>query len=129
MYMMNAENVFTQVIFDHSMRIQLRGDALDEKKDKKDKEKTVNSPLTSESRPESETPTSGVQTPLPEASSSTAQSSSEVSVAGPVVEPEGGHAQQKTGHLIGKINNLITTDLDELATLFTLMFMRGFYFG
>ena len=107
------------------MRIQLKSDALDEK-DKKDKEKTEDGSTAEESRPESEAPTSGAQTPLPEASSSTAPSSSEITVVEPLPEPEGGHVKQKTGRLVGMINNLITSDMDELTIIYNLLFMREF---
>ena len=141
LFSINIESILTQVVFDHSLRIQLRSDALDNPEETKGNQKqstedrstmqpSGSTTPASESRPDSETPTSGAQTPLPEASTSTstAASSSETVVAEAVAQPEGGHAKEKAGHLIGKINNLITSDIDEINVSYNLLFIREFFF-
>ncbi|KAH8108752.1 P-loop containing nucleoside triphosphate hydrolase protein [Phellopilus nigrolimitatus] len=106
-------SVFTYLIFHHSLRIRLKNDALDDEKSKgkqKDAKKAADISTQSSATPAttySETP-AGEEDAVP---TTTAESDAE-----PV--PEGGHAKEKTGHLLGKINNLITTDLTAISNAF-----------
>lgn len=40
--------------------------------------------------------------------------------------PEGGHAREKTGALVGKINNLVTTDLLTIEHSYRIVEIRSF---
>ena len=111
--MNETESIFTQLVFEHALRIRLKTDALDEKSKGSGK-------ATKENSGES----AGAATPssVQEGSSSSADntargpdSSSETLVDSSEPAPEGGHAQAKAGHLVGKINNLITSDLRTIS--------------
>jgi hypothetical protein len=131
-FSINNESILTQLVFDHSLRIQLRSDALDQTDEKKEKdEKSTEQPSTAstpatESRPESEPSQSGAQTPRQEASTSTAASTSETIVEDVVAQPEGGHVQAKTQNIVGKINNLMTSDVDSIGLSYNLLFIRKY---
>jgi hypothetical protein len=94
---------------------------------KDDTSKQVSTPLSeAETRVDSETPTSGTQTPSHEASTSTVSAPStsvaiEDETAG---QPAVGHAKAKMESIIGKINNLITTDIDAIGEAFILFYIR-----
>ena len=120
--MNETESIFTQLVFEHALRIRLKTDALDEKS--KDGGKTAK---------ENSGKGSGAATPssVQEGSSSSvddtargSDSSSETSVDLNEPAPEGGHAQAKAGHLVGKLNNLITSDLRTISNSFHAVTMR-----
>ena len=95
-------------MFYHSIRIRLRSD---EKEDKKAVEAAT-----------------GASTPSATDAESAGASESE-SVAGGAAgrdetTPEGGHLKEKTGALVGKINNLVTTDATTLQDSWLLIETR-----
>ncbi len=106
---LRAESIFTQLVFEHSLRIRLKSDALDKKEDKKDDKKKKGKKDTKGKSPSTATPASReTQTQSP------AETETDTLVESEEAAPEGGHAKAKTGHLVGKINNLITTDASTI---------------
>lgn len=107
-----SESIFTQLVFEHSLRIRLRSDALDKKDDKKDDKKKKDKKGKKDTKgksPSTATPASGeTQTQSP------TDTETDTLVESEEATPEGGHAKAKTGHLVGKINNLITTDSNTI---------------
>ncbi|TDL17911.1 P-loop containing nucleoside triphosphate hydrolase protein [Rickenella mellea] len=120
-----SDTLLTQLVFDHSLRIRMKNDLLDDKKkDKKvdDKKAEESDATTSGSTPtvvEEERPaedtTSGAQTPADGA----------LTPAEPSETPKGGidgvakdkapeKEKEKMKNLTGKINNLLTTDLNQI---------------
>lgn len=108
--------MLTYLVFHHALRIRLKSDSLDDKNGEKQKEDkksvgsssahTSNTPATSDT----ETIAGSDDGHVPTSSDGDAATSmTAVSDAEPTVE--GGHAKEKTGHLVGKINNLLTSDL------------------
>lgn len=99
------------LVFHHSIRIRLKSDSLDEKKDEK--------------APVADTSTS---TPSIPSAESGGEDESE-SVAGgsanqDELTPKGGRLKEKTGALVGKINNLVTTDATTLQSSWQLIETR-----
>ncbi|EJC98299.1 P-loop containing nucleoside triphosphate hydrolase protein [Fomitiporia mediterranea MF3/22] len=98
-------SAFTYIVFHHALRIRLRSNALDSD-EKGEKGNTATPSVTN-------------------AEEASAENSDEVNGSDPVGAPvsdaeakpvpEGGHAKEKTGHLLGKINNLITTDIEATS--------------
>ena len=93
------------LVFHHSVRIRLKSDALDEKKDDKKTGKDRSGG----------TSTQASTTPAATDAESIQGEGSESVSSGPTIStepaPEGGHVKEKTGALVGKINNLVTSDL------------------
>ena len=84
---LQSESIFTQLIFERAMRIRLK----------------------SESKNESAGST---------ANEDTSESVDETFEVDDRTEPipEGGHVKAKTANLIGKINNLVTTDISTIQS-------------
>ena len=123
--MNETESIFTQLVFEHALRIRLKTDALDEKS--KDGGKTTKG---------NSGKSTGAATPssVQEGSSSSADdasrgsdSSSETLVDSSEPATEGGHAQAKAGHLVGKINNLITSDLQTINNSYLAITIREYF--
>ncbi|OCB86631.1 P-loop containing nucleoside triphosphate hydrolase protein [Sanghuangporus baumii] len=111
-------SVLTYLVFHHALRIRLKGESFDsddEKAGGKDGTPTTNEDTQSTATPAT-TDTDQVDsedtTEADAATSTTAVSDTD---ARPAVKE--GQAQEKTGHLIGKINNLITSDLTSVSNL------------
>ena len=114
---MEIESILTQLVFEHSLRIRLRSNALDDKDDSENKgKKNFN---VGES---GQVSTHGTGTP----SASRGDGEQETEDAGGLAEsgPDGGHSKEKTGHLVGKINNLITSDISGLSSSFDVVDVR-----
>ncbi|KAI5122641.1 hypothetical protein M0805_008725 [Coniferiporia weirii] len=112
-------SVFTYLVFHHALRIRLKSNLL---LNENDKAKEENGRSTNGSTPASTTPTAADEEPVPgsggdqtpciaDADAVTASTS----VGGAEQTAKSGHASEKTEQLIGKINNLITTDLAAAA--------------
>lgn len=117
------QSVLTYLVFHHSLRIRLKSDALDPdaKNDKtKDKLKSTDESTTS-STPATADVDSAVSGETTEADSDTSASAADATPA-----PKGGHSQEKTGHIVGKINNLITSDLTAVGNLYLITTVREF---
>ncbi|KAH8108771.1 hypothetical protein DFH11DRAFT_1057276 [Phellopilus nigrolimitatus] len=113
----STTSVFTYLIFHHSLRIRLKNDALDEKSKGKEKDAKKNADISTQA---SATPattytetTAGEEDAVP--------TTAVASDAEPV--PDGGHSKEKTSHLLGKINNLITTDLAAVSDSYLIVFL------
>lgn len=118
------ECIFTQLVFEHSLRIRLKTDALDEKSN--DGGKTTK---------EESGKSTGAATPSLQGGSSSStgnnarqsDGSSETLVDSNEPAPEGGHAQAKAGHLVGKMNNLISSDLQAINTSHMAVTIREYF--
>ena len=111
--------MITQLVFEHSLRIRLRSDILDEKKDNsKDKKGKKKDGGSTESGGGS---SHGPATP------STPGGDRDQAVEG-ITEagPDGGHGKEETGHLVGKINNLITGDISTLTRSYDILDFREY---
>ncbi len=106
------------------MRIRLKSDALDKKDDKKDGKKKRDKKGGKDTKgksPSTATPASGdAQT------QSSAETETDTLVDSEEATPEGGHAKAKTGHLVGKINNLVTTDAQTIQFSYQVITLCGF---
>ncbi|TDL20537.1 P-loop containing nucleoside triphosphate hydrolase protein [Rickenella mellea] len=124
MITVECDSLLTQLVFEHSLRIRMKSDLFDDKKGKIDDDKTANaseatSSATTPTVVEDDTPaedaTSGAQTPA-DRSQTPAQLSDprkgESDDAAKEKEPT--KQKEKSAHLIGKINNLLTTDLNQV---------------
>ena len=105
------ESALTQLVMEHALRMRLKGDALDEKKDKDE----------SKSGKASTAASSGTSTPrVPDSESEIGDAQTDVATVTEtstlVEEPtvEGGHMKKQSANLVGKINNLITSDVGKM---------------
>ena len=107
----------TQLVFEHSLRIRLKAEASNEKI--KEDNLTVDS-----NSGERASQSSQASTPISRDSSSDSQSTSNVSVKGKDKEgsstpksdtKSASRDKKKAQNLIGKINNLVTTDLGNIV--------------
>lgn len=89
----------------------MKSDALDEKKPAAVAESSASGAL-------STVDTDGDSTVTPEEDADTAKQEVEEPV------PEGGHAKEKSKHLIGKINNLLTSDMTTISSAQDMIFIR-----
>ncbi|KAI5122638.1 hypothetical protein M0805_008723 [Coniferiporia weirii] len=112
-------SVLPYLVFHHALRIRLKSDVLDEKKEGKgmgDPKSTDASTRTSTTPAaidvESDATSGDDQAPGSTDSNAT-KTSTNVGDAEPAAE--GGHGGEKADHLVGRINNLITTDLSAIA--------------
>lgn len=92
---------------------------MDEKDEKKDK--NISSSETSTHA--SSTP---VATDVESVHRDGAESVSGESIATSEPVPEGGHVKEKTGALVGKINNLVTTDLSIIEDSYRVVEIRSY---
>lgn len=106
------DSALTQLVMEHALRMRLKGDALDEKADKTSQDE-------SKSGKSSPAPKSGTSTlRVPETESELGDAETDVATVTEtstlVEEPtvEGGHVKKQSANLIGRINNLITSDLN-----------------
>ncbi|KAH8113755.1 P-loop containing nucleoside triphosphate hydrolase protein [Phellopilus nigrolimitatus] len=111
--MVEATSVFTYLVFHHALRIRLKSDALDNEKDGP-KEKDTKKGADTSPQASVEPATTDAETPAD--SEDVAMTTAAASDTEPV--PEGGHVKEKTGHLVGKINNLITTDMGAIQNTY-----------
>ena len=105
------DSALTQLVMEHALRMRLKGDALDEKKDKDE----------SKSSKASTAASSGTSTPrVPDSESEIGDAQTDVATVTEtstlVEEPtvEGGHMKKQSANLVGKINNLITSDVGKM---------------
>ena len=118
------DSALTQLVMEHALRMRLKGDALDDKKDK-DSEKG------SKSGKSSPAPSSGTSTPrAPEPESEFGDADTDVATiteTSTLVDEltvEGGQVKKQSANLIGKINNLITTDLSKIGQAHEVLSIR-----
>ena len=92
---MENESILTQLVLEHSLRIRLKSDALD-----KEEYSTKEGMKKGTDRKDSD---------VSETLSTKGSANTGNEEVGRYAEtgPDGGHAKEKTAHLIGKINNLI----------------------
>ena len=104
-----AESVITQLVFEHSLRIRIRGDGLGKDSSVPSSSGTQDTSNTTLAAEESAS-TSGNATPaeaeVEEELLKETEDASRVEIEKP-----------KTAHLIGRINSLVTTDLMDVAYL------------
>ena len=110
-----AESVITQLVFEHSLRIRIRGDGLgkDSSVPSGSTQDTSNSTLAAEES----TSTSGDITPAEAEVEEELLKETEDAAR---VETE----KPKTAHLIGRINSLVTTDLMDVVYLQNMLRLR-----
>ncbi|KAL5499199.1 hypothetical protein ACEPAH_1717 [Sanghuangporus vaninii] len=119
-------SVLTYLVFHHALRIRLKGESFDSDDDKaggKDGTLTTNEDTQTTATPATiDTDVVGSEdtTEADAATSTTAVSDTD---ARPAVKE--GQSQEKTGHLIGKINNLITSDLTSVGNLHEIVQLPG----
>ena len=119
-------SVLTYLVFHHALRIRLKGESLDiddEKKDNKDTTPTTNEDTQTTATPATtDTDAAGSEetTDADAATSTTAVSDTDTKSS------KEGQVQEKTGHLIGKINNLITSDLTSVGNLHEIVQIREY---
>ncbi|TDL15052.1 P-loop containing nucleoside triphosphate hydrolase protein [Rickenella mellea] len=120
-----SDTLLTQLVFEHSMRIRLKNDILeDKKKDRgRDDKKTLSSDATSSGTTptvvEEESPTvdttAGTQTPAKGVQPSTDSSESLTRETGGVAKKSSAVKKKEKGaNLVGRINNLLTTDVNQI---------------
>ncbi|EJC97738.1 P-loop containing nucleoside triphosphate hydrolase protein [Fomitiporia mediterranea MF3/22] len=110
-------SVFTYLVFHHALRIRLKSDSLDS-----DTGKGSNNDIPETNEENTQT----TETPATTDADSSTEEASNVAPASTTTAASGFSSQQatkdknsqeRTGHIIGKINNLITSDLTALADL------------
>ena len=104
-----AESVITQLVFEHSLRIRIRGDGLGKDSSAPSSNGTQDTSNTTLAAEESAS-TSGDATPAEAEVEEELLKETEDAAR---VETE----KPKTAHLIGRINSLVTTDLMDVAYL------------
>lgn len=135
--MVSAESVVTQLVFDHSLRIRMTGETDEDKEHTSSSDQSSGNPagsVASESglgvnadgtlsQPTIDTQTKG-QATIAEghiADDADAEPEPEAATEALIEEIEKdthlSTEKPKTGHLIGKINNLVTTDLSDVMNL------------
>jgi len=98
------ESALTQIVMEHALRMRLKSDALDKKKGKDGSKSTAASSGTSTPHvPDSESEIGDVQTDV--------ATVTETSTLVEELTMEGGQMKRQSANLVGKINNLITSDL------------------
>lgn len=107
------------LIFHHSLRIRIKSNVFDEKAEEKDKKDSSGSTSTHASSTPDATDVESVHEDVSELISD----ESGASPSEPV--PEGGHVNEKTGAMVGKINNLVTTDLSIVGLAYRAVDLRG----
>ena len=111
-----AESVITQLVFEHSLRIRIRGDGLGKDSSAPSSSGTQDTSNTTLAAEES-APTSGDATPAEaEVEEELLKETEDASR----VETE----KPKTAHLIGRINSLVTTDLMDVVYLQNMLRLR-----
>ncbi len=104
-----------------TLKVTTRSFEKDDKKDHTKKQAKKSKKEGKGKSPSSATPASG-ETPT----QSSAVSGTGTPVESEEAAPEGGHAKAKTGHLVGKINNLITTDSSTIQSSFFIITLCEF---
>lgn len=107
------------LIFHHSVRIRIKSNVFDEKAEEKDKEDSSGEISTHASSIPDATEVESIHEDVSELISD----ESGASPSEPV--PEGGHVKEKTGAMVGKINNLVTTDLSIVGLAYRAVDLRG----
>ncbi|KAI5122640.1 hypothetical protein M0805_008724 [Coniferiporia weirii] len=115
---LEGTSVFTHLVFHHALRIRLKSDVLDEKQEGKEDPKSADTSTQASTTPAATDGETDAACGDDLAPSSTDADATTTSTAVDDAEPvaEGGHASEKTGHLVGKINNLVTSDLDAIVS-------------
>lgn len=117
------ESVMTYLIFHHSLRIRLKGNTFDSNSEEnKTESKTIDTEDNS-----TQTTVTPVATNTEETETDTATSTTAVSESGSTPKDSGGHAQEKTGHLIGQINNLITSDVTAVRNTYNVVTLPAMF--
>ncbi|TDL20538.1 P-loop containing nucleoside triphosphate hydrolase protein [Rickenella mellea] len=123
-----SDSLLTQLVFEHSLRIRMRSDLLEDNKKEKKGDDTnglaSDAPSsgitpTEDATSGTQTPADGTQTPAESSESSKGEPDGTTKDKAPVKEKE------KGAHLIGRINNLLTTDLNQLKFSHDVFFMLG----
>lgn len=116
------ENIsfISYLVFHHSLRIRLKDDILDEKK-KDEKE------ISAEASAEASSPSSSATGISAHADETESVSDETLVVAEP--ESEGGHVKERTGAIVGRINNLVTSDLSSVEDSFRAVEIREHEFA
>ena len=143
---MTAESVITQLVFEHSLRIRMRGETFEaikkqpqalNQQPKSDASSIASTAASSGSQPSSSQSTlvdhSNGQDPATKEDITTDQDvDTEEEEAELLLEEveENAHASSekpKTSQLIGKINSLVTTDLRDVMYLQNMLNLRKYY--
>lgn len=117
---LEAESAVTQLVFEHAIRIRLKSDSLQSKTN----DESAEMETTRNSKGKGVEPT----TPSAEGTQTPGNASDDSVGEAMVPSIEGGHAKSKTASLIGKINDLITTDLEEIEYSYNFVTIREFNF-
>ena len=119
-------SAFTYVVFHHALRIRLKSNILDSGGDTGDSKNDIVTSSDSTRSTTAATMTPGTNTPHSEETTDTGATTPTASegVANPTAQPMDDKPEEKTGHLIGKINNLITTDLSAVANIQEIVELR-----
>lgn len=135
--LVRTEVLLTQLVFEHSLRIRLKAEAADVAKPTP--EADVNLPRTESEASIADTPSVSASGDVSEVASGSGSESSEVSMIVPSRDPSKASSQttlkastdpkakeakeklkedskKSDGNLIGKINNLVTTDLNNITS-------------
>lgn len=112
--------MITQLVYHHSVRIRLKDDILEEKKGKEDKKKTDDK-LSGTGTPGSVTPST---TDVESAHDDEAESATSESTITPEPTPQHEDARERTGAIVGKINNLVTMDLTNINSSYQILEIR-----
>ncbi|TDL20550.1 P-loop containing nucleoside triphosphate hydrolase protein [Rickenella mellea] len=136
-----TESLLTQLVFEHSLRIRMKNDVLDKKEEeeiKKDDSKkasvsdvasatasTTTTAVEDDVSPEDPT-TDGAQTPIEGAETPTqpadpTKDGSKLAEGDRPPEKE----KEKSVYLVGKINNLLTTDVNQIKSMQDVMMIFG----
>lgn len=119
-------SALTYLVFHHALRIRLKGESLDlreEKKGGKDVTPSTNGNTQSTTTPATTDTNVASSEEASDADTATPTTAVDDDSTNPMVK---NGQQKKTGHLIGKINNLITSDLTSVAELYEICQIREF---
>lgn len=103
--MVETESLLTQLVFEHSLRIRMRGDALEDDASKPENMNAVLPHAASSAAPANLSD---------ERSKKVAAKKGNIKAGASDVVPRGGRVEPKANQLVGKINNLITTDIQQI---------------
>ena len=128
------ESVITQLVMEHALRIRLKSDALEDKKDKSSKS-TSQSGKTSGANSGTSTPRipdggdgSEAQSEFGDAETDVATITETSTLVEEEPAPEGGHVKKQSADLVGRINNLITSDLSKVGEAHDVLTIRMYSF-
>ena len=116
--MTEYESIISQIVFEQSLRVRLKTAVLDNKR-----AVTTTTTDKAQTPEDSNGKSPGSTTPTVQRASTSSESGTETDSLDAQEEPdadsaraaEGDHTKEKSGHLVGKINNLITTDTQTIG--------------